>query len=124
MPYLIGRKTKKLIPGDPYFGTRWATEEEKAAAVRGLKSLETERNRIAYVPAPEQHFAGHKVRVQESRNPSWYREFSASYWRSRRVFQLKRSRVERALRRVAVDGLVRRNGYEAALLRKLMESET
>lgn len=121
MPYRVGRKTKKLIPGDPRFGTRWATEEEKAVAARALESLDLERNRIALVPAPRQNFDGHKIRVQESQNPKWYREFGAGYWKSRRKFYLRRERVERALRRVCVTGIVRRNGYETLLLKKLME---
>jgi len=119
MPYLVGRKTKKLLPGDPYFGTRWATEEEKALAAWALETLELERNRIILVPAPRQSFSGHKIRVQESQNPKWYREFGAAYWRSKRSFQLRRQRVERALRRVCVTGIVRRNGYEVPILKKL-----
>jgi hypothetical protein len=121
MPYLIGRKTKRLVPGSPYFGTRWATEGEKVVAARALESLELERNRIVLVPAPRKNFDGHKIRVQETKNPDWYREFGVPYWRSRRSFQLKRVRVERALRRVCVTGIVRRNGYEVLILKKLME---
>jgi hypothetical protein len=116
MPYRLSRGTRKLVPGDPYHGTRWATPEEREIATRALHELETERNVIGFAPAPHQNFMGHKIRVQESANPRWYRRFGAAYWRSRRSFQLKRRRVEKALRRVSVVGIVRRNGYEARLL--------
>lgn len=122
MPYNVGRKTKKLIPGDPYFGTRWATEEEKGWAGLALEELESHHNRIVLVPAPSKNFDGHKIRVQESKNPDWYIRFGVAYWRSKRSFQLKRRRVEKALRRVAVVGIVRRNGYETKLLPLLKEA--
>ena len=116
MPYV---HNGKLLPGDPRHGTRWATEGEKRAAARALCDLETQRNRIELVPAPDPHFAGHKVRIQAEQNPRWYREFGLSYWRSKRSFQLKRCRVERALSRVEETGIVRRNGYEVDLLKLL-----
>lgn len=100
---------------DPRTRTRLSTAEERALAARALASLELHRNRIVLAPAPVAHFDGHSIRVVESRNPSWYRDFSAPFWRSQRSFQLKRSRVERALRRVVV-GRVRGNGYERRLL--------
>lgn len=122
MPYRLTRG-RKLVPGDPYHGTRWSTAEEKAVAARALEDLETHRNVIILVPAPDQHFVGQKVRVQESRNPKWYIEFGAPWWRSRRSFQLKRSRVLKALKRVSVVGIVRRNGLEVKLLDALMAVE-
>jgi len=115
MPYKPTR-SKVTFPGDPRHGTRWATAGERCMAAWMLDSLERERNSIAYVPAPDPHFTGHKIRVQESQNPSWYREFGRSYWRSKRSFQLKRARVVRALKRVAAVGIVRRNGLEVRLL--------
>jgi hypothetical protein len=122
MPY-IPTRSKTVLPGDPRHGTRWSTPAERRAASRALYELETERNVIGFVPAPSQNFVGHKIRVQESANPKWYRVFGAGYWRSRRSFQLKRARVVRALKRVAVVGIVRRNGYETKLLDLLMERE-
>ena len=119
MPYRLSR-SKRVVPGDPYHGTRWATEEEKKAAGLALYELETNHNRIILVPAPRQNFSGHKVRVQESKNPEWYIQFGLAYWHSKRSFQLKRARVVRALKRVFVVGIVRRNGYEVKLLKALM----
>lgn len=121
MPYVFNGKK---IPGDPRHGTRWATEEERALAGRALMEMRNQFNRIVLVPAPAPHFDGHKIRVQESENPSWYRKFATSYWRSARSFQLKRCRVEKALKRVHADGVVRRNGYERLILPVLKEWET
>lgn len=92
-------------------------------AARALEDLEIHRNTIVLVPAPDQHFVGQKVRVQESKNPKWYIEFGIPFWRSRRSFQLKRSRVVKALKRVSVVGIVRRNGLEVKLLDALMAIE-
>ena len=120
MPHTLGRG-KKVYPGDVRHGTRWATSEEREIAARALHELETERNVIGFAPAPHQNFTGHKIRVQESANPSWYRKLGMAYWRGNRVFLLKRWRVEKALRRVSVVGIVRRNGYEVKLLLMLKE---
>lgn len=118
MPYT---KDGKLVPGDPKHGTRWATPAEKRAAGIALHDLETQRNRIELVPAPDERFMGQKIRVQVEANPKWYRRFGSAYWHSKRSFQLKRARVERALLRVIRQGIVRRNGYEAKLLPLLLE---
>jgi len=85
-------------------------------ADRALHLLETERLRIALVPAPKPNFGSHKIRVIESENPEWYRRFSKPYWRGPRSFQLRRSRVEKALKRVCKVRIVRRNGYEVRIL--------
>lgn len=111
----------KLIPGDLRHGTRWATEAEIKLAQWALITLDNERNKITLVPAPAPHFMGHKIRVVESTNPEWYREFGASYWRGPRSYQLKRHRVENALKRVRDKKVVRRNGYEVAILEFLRE---
>lgn len=100
--------------------TRYATSEEIELAHQALVDLAEERNRILLVPAPEQHFPSHKIRVIESRNPRWYIEFGARYWRGPRQFDLKRFRVVRALERV-VAGKVRGNGYEKEILAWLKE---
>jgi hypothetical protein len=120
MPHTLGRG-KKVYPGDVRHGTRWATAEERSWAGLALDDLETNRNSIALMPAPHKNFEGHKVRVQQSANPAWYVRFGRSFWRSIRSFQLKRWRVEKALKRVAVVGIVRRNGYEVRLLPLLKE---
>jgi len=117
MPHVHNGRT---VPGDPRHGTRWATKEERALAARGLAELEVERLRIVLTPAPSPSFANHKVRTVESRNPKWYERFVAGRW-DRRGCQVKRARVERALKRVAITGIVRRNGYEAALLKLLLD---
>jgi hypothetical protein len=83
--------------------------------------LEEERNQIDLVPAPDPHFVGHKIRVVASRNPKWYVEFGSRFWRGERQFDLKRSRVEKALDRVAIKRRVRGNGYEKELLEWLKE---
>jgi len=119
MPYY---REGKLIPGDPGFGTRWATDDEKLVAGLALMDLEVHRNSIILVPAPHKNFDGHKIRVQESQNPMWYRAFGSTYWRTLRHFNLKRCRVIRALKRVYEKGLVRRNGYERLLLPVLLEA--
>lgn len=121
MPHKLGVRGKTVYPGDVRHGTRWATPEEREIAARALHELETERNVIGFAPAPHQNFAGQKIRVQESANPSWYRKLGVAYWRGKRVFLLKRLRVEKALRRVAVVGIVRSNGYEVKLLLMLKE---
>ena len=95
--------------------TRLSTSLEQALASRALVELGVQRNRIALIPAPDPHFDSHKIRVIESRNPEWYIEFGQKYWRGPRQFDLKRSRVEKALERV-VKGRVRGNGYERELL--------
>lgn len=118
MPHVHNGRT---VPGDPRHGTRWATDEEKAVALRALGDLDLEFLRIALVPAPSPSFAKHMIRVVESRNPKWYERFVAGRW-DRRGCQVKRGRVERALRRVAALGIVRRNGYEASLLKLLLDS--
>lgn len=105
---------------DPRTWTRYATAEEMALAGRALEELETRRNKIALVPAPDSHFEGHKIRVIESRNPDWYIKFGAKYWKSERQFDLRRHRVENAFRRV-LSGRVRGNGYERELLSFLRE---
>jgi len=117
MPYVCNGKT---VPGDPRHGSRWATDAEKALASRALAELEVERLRIALVPAPSPSFAKHKIRVVECRNPEWYRRFVDGRW-DRDGCQVKRARVERALRRVAAPGIVRRNGYETSLLKLLLD---
>ncbi len=110
----------KLLAGDPRHGTRWADPAEKDLAGKALLDLETNFNRITLVPAPEPRHNGHKIRVQESANPGWYRRFVAGRW-NHAGCQVRRSRIEKALRRVAVVGVVRSNGYEAKLLRLLAE---
>lgn len=123
MPYRLTRGTRRLVPGDPRHGTRWSTKVEREIAERALEDLELHRNSIVLIPAPHPHFTGHKIRVQESQNPKWYREFGSGYWRSKRSFQLKRSRVIKALKRVSVVGIVRRNGLEVKLLEVLSAVE-
>jgi hypothetical protein len=86
-----------------------------ALAGRAIEELSGQRNRIELVPAPDPRFHSHKVRVIVSRNPGWYIEFGKKYWRGPRQFDLKRSRIERALERV-LKGRVRGNGYERELL--------
>lgn len=98
--------------------TRYSTEEEKELAAWALNTLDTQRNVIELVPAPDPHFAGHKVRVQVEANPEWYIEFGNDYWKSEREFTLRRGRVIKALQRV-IDGRVRGNGYEKLLLKHL-----
>jgi hypothetical protein len=93
-------------------------EPEIAIALLALRDLETRRLSIVLVPAPEPHFDGHMVRAVENRNPAWYRDFVRDRWDSRGC-QVKRSRVVRALERVGLRGIVRRNGYEGRLLRML-----
>lgn len=111
----------KLLAGDPRHGTRWADPVEKEVAAIALLELETHFNRITLVPAPEPRYTSHKIRVQESANPDWYRKFVDGRW-NRKGCQVKRARVEKALRRVAADGIVRRNGYETKLLSELMRA--
>lgn len=94
--------------------TRLATPTEIALAGRAFFELEQNQNRIVLAPAPEPHFDSHKIRVIESRNPKWYIDFGARYWRGRQ-FNLKRTRVEAALKRVMA-GRVRGNGYEREIL--------
>jgi hypothetical protein len=105
-----------LVAGDPRFGTRWASPSEISTAQKALQDLEENQNRIVLVPAPSPCHSSHKIRMQESRNPQWYVDFGRAFWRSPRNFQLKRSRVIRALKRVADVGIIRRNGYESKLL--------
>jgi hypothetical protein len=97
---------------DPRTRTRLATEAETAAAKAMLDDLEKNFLSVTLVPAPVQHNGGHMVRAVENRNPEWYREF----FKNRRE-QVKRSRIVRALKRVAVQGRVRGNGYEIELLK-------
>jgi hypothetical protein len=99
--------------------TRLADPVDQDLAARALEQLATQHNRIALVPAPRPSFDGHKIRVQEDRNPKWYREFVRGRW-DRRGCQVRRSRVERALVRV-VRGKVRGNGFERELLPLLKE---
>lgn len=100
---------------DPRTLTRLPTPHELALAGRALEELDQNQNRIGLVPAPDPHFDSHKIRVIESRNPKWYIAFGAKYWRGNRQFDLKRARVEKALRRV-LGGRVRGNGYEREIL--------
>ena len=100
--------------------TRVATLRERALAKRALDELESQFNRIGFVPAPQQNFDGHRIRVIESRNPDWYIEYGKKFWRGPRQFDLKRERVVKALKRV-VAGRVRGNGYERDLLPFLAE---
>jgi len=102
--------------------TRYATPEEIDLARCALEALEREQNRIALVPAPDPHFDGHKIRVVESRNPSWYIAFGRRFWRNPRQFCLKRVRVVRALERAAA-GRIRGNGYEKEILAWLKEHQ-
>jgi len=120
MPHVWNRK---IVPGDPRHGTRWATEKEIGVAKRAIADLDVHHNVIVLVPAPEPCFSSHKIRVQERANPEWYRRLGAAYWRGPRSFQLKRRRVERALQRVVKTGIVRRNGYEVKILSFLTEEE-
>ena len=109
----------KMVPGDPRFGTRWATAEERELAHYALRDLDEHRLKIVLVPAPVPSFEGHRVRTIESKNPDWYSHFGKLYWKGLRSFQLKRSRVRRAMIRVKLLGIVRRNGYEVDLLEHL-----
>jgi hypothetical protein len=106
----------KAVPGDPRHGTRWATEGERRIALLALRDLEVQFLKIALLPAPVESFPGQKVRALASRNPKWYERFVAGRW-DRRGCQVKRVRVERALRRVTAQGIVRRNGYEVEILK-------
>ncbi len=109
-------KQSHAAPGiDHRTATRYSTSEEKELAKKALVDLEQNQNRIILAPAPQPHFAGHKIRVVESRNPQWYIDFGAQYWKGDRQFTLKRSRVVQALQRV-VKGRVRGNGHEGELL--------
>lgn len=117
MPY---KRNGKLIPGDPRNGTRWATKEEVKLAAWALTTLDNERSIIGTAPAPEPHYQGHKIRVVESSNPEWYREFGLPYWRGRE-FNLIRGRVEGALKRVRDKKVVRRNGHEVDVLKFLLK---
>jgi len=110
-----------IVPGDIRHGTRWATKKEVDVASKALSSLEQERLRVVLVPAPYRSFDGHCIRVAESRNPKWYRKFGKRYWRGKRLFYFKRSRVENALRRVCEVKIVRRNAYEVEILSFLKE---
>jgi hypothetical protein len=99
-----------------------ATSEERKIAGRALQELEENFLVVSLVPAPDPHFDGHKVRVVENRNPGWYREFVSGRWtkeRGRRGCQVKRGRVIRGLRRVYAEGLIRWNGYERELIKRL-----
>ena len=114
-------KQSDAAPGiDHRTDTRYATTGEVELAKRALVELDQEQNRVGLVPAPDPSFAGHKIRVIESRNPKWYIEFGVRYWKSPRQFDLKRGRVVKALERVA-KGRVRGNGYERELLKWLKE---
>ena len=115
MPYTV---RGKLLPGDPDYGTRWATEAERLVAKTLLDELAHQHLRIVLIPAPRPSFVGHKTRRIERENPRWYQGFLRGRW-NRRGCQVKRSRVERALRRVTETGIVRRNGYERQLLDKM-----
>ncbi len=109
-------KQSHTEPGiDHRTNTRYSTAKEKELAAQALVDLEQQQNRIILIPAPDPHFEGHKIRVIESRNPQWYIEFGASYWKGDRQFTLKRSRVVQALQRV-VKGRVRGNGHEREVL--------
>lgn len=101
---------------DPLFGTRDATPDEKELANRALADLEQNYLRVILVPAPRQNFDGHMIRAVECENPGWYRDFVEGG-------RINRYRVIRALRRVTVKGLVRRNGFERRLLPLLRERE-
>ncbi len=109
-------KQSHAAPGiDHRTATRYSTPEEKELAEMALYDLEQNQNRIILAPAPGPHFEGHKIRVVETRNPQWYIDFGAQYWKGDREFTLKRSRVIQALQRV-VKGRVRGNGHERELL--------
>jgi hypothetical protein len=56
------------------------------------------------------------IRAVECENPDWYKDFVQGG-------RINRYRVIRALRRVAVKGLVRRNGLEKRLLPILKDRE-
>jgi len=105
-------------PIDHRTWTRLATTAERQLARRAVEDLERQHNRIGFVPADDGTHK--KLRVQTESNPDWYREFGKAYWRES-SFLLKRSRVEKALRRVAEKGRVRGNGYERILLSFLGE---
>lgn len=83
-----------------------------------MHELETERLVVVLTPAPDPRFSGHCVRTVECRNPAWYRRLAAGFW-NREGCQLRRSRVERALRRLIDGWVVRGNGYEGRILREL-----
>lgn len=105
---------------DPRTRTRLADPVERDLAARALDELAVCHNRIVLVPAPRPSFDGHKIRVQEARNPKWYRRFVKCH-RDPTGRQVKRRRVERALVRVAYSGRVRGNGLERRLLEILKE---
>lgn len=114
-------KQPNADPGiDHRTATRYATPQEIEIAQQALLDLERHQNRIVLVPAPDPHFEGHKIRVVESRNPTWYIEFGNQFWKGERRFDLKRCRVVRGLERV-VKGRVRGNGYERQVLEWLKE---
>ena len=100
---------------DPRTDTRLATPEEKAVAQAMARDLEENVFKCGLAPAPDPHFDGHKIRVLEQPNPKWYQRFVAGRWDSSGC-QVRRSRIEKALRRV-IGGRVRGNGYEVELLK-------
>jgi len=120
VPHKVGGR---LLAGDPRHKTRWADPVERELAGRALMGLADNQNRITLVPAPQQNHGSQKIRVQESENPKWYRRFVSGRW-NRKGCQVRRSRVEKALRRVAEIGIVRSNGYEAQLLSLLADCES
>jgi len=83
--------------------------------------LETCRQEVALIPAPDQRHSGHMVRIAVSWNPDWYRDLCASYpsrrKRARRKSdtRVKRRSILQALRRLAA-GLESRSLYAADLV--------
>ena len=48
-------------------------------ALQMLEEKVNENLEVILIPAPEQMFMGHCIRVAAARNPEWYRELFASY---------------------------------------------
>lgn len=86
------------------------SQGQRDMAGRLLGELSLSPLRITTAPAPRPTHAGHKVRVVESRNPTWYSRLCASVPNTRKVTRrrgqdtgIKRDRVERSLARL-MDG--------------------
>ena len=72
-----------------------------------LGELQSNKLEVILIPAPEQRFSGHKIRVAVNHNPPWYSQIY------QQVPHIKRERVERCLQRLteSQDGRYRRRPY-------------
>lgn len=81
-----------------------------------LKELKENKLEVILIPAPEQKFEGHMIRVSQNRNPDWYVRLYNSSKES-----LKRNWTIQSLSKIAENKIRWNSKYDIMLLEMIYE---